>query len=131
FFKIDRFIVPKMLVGDFSGRRSEETLFVFPFDHSERGKTEAYEDIAEKLRALDFPLLFLSHLGDISYEIPGALGLYGKNIEQKKQLNNNTTAEHICLTRNDGNELYDEKLWLFSRRDRNGQTYSVGFFLDE
>ena len=33
FFKIERFIVPIRLEADYPGRRSEETLFVFPFDH--------------------------------------------------------------------------------------------------
>lgn len=35
-FKIERFIVPIMLTDDFPGRRADETLFVFPFDHQER-----------------------------------------------------------------------------------------------
>ena len=35
-FRIDRFIVPSLLDSDFPGRKPEETLFVFPFDHSER-----------------------------------------------------------------------------------------------
>lgn len=130
FFKIDRFIVPKKISGDFSGRKADETLFVFPFDQPERGEAEAYEDISEKLRSLDYPLLFLSYLKDITLEIPGALGLYGKSIVQKRQFGD-TVAERIRLTQNDGDELYDDNLWLFSSKDGNGHTYSVGFFLDE
>lgn len=130
YYKIDRFIVPTKISEDFSGRKTDETLFVFPFDHTERGAAEAYEDISEKLRSLDYPLLFLSYLEDITLEIPGTLGLYGKYAEQKQQFGD-TVAEHICLTQNDGDELYDDKLWLFSRKDGNGHSYSVGFFLDE
>lgn len=130
FFKIDRFIVPTKIGEDFPGRKAEETLFVFPFDHTERGAAKAHEDISEKLRSLDYPLLFLSYLKDISLEFPGALGLYGKEIVQKQQFGD-TVAELICLTQNDGDVLYDDRLWLFSRKDGNGLTYSVGFFLDE
>ena len=45
-FKIDRFIVPVKLDNDYPGRREDETLFVFPFDHHERGAAEAYADIS-------------------------------------------------------------------------------------
>lgn len=130
FFKIERFIVPARISEDFAGRRADETLFVFPFDHSQRSAAEAYEDISEKLRSLDYPLLFLSNLKDISLEIPDALGLYGKSIVQRQQFGD-TVAELICLTQNDSDELYDDNLWLFSRKDSNGHTYSVGFFLDD
>ena len=130
FFKIERFIVPARISEDFVGRRADETLFVFPFDHSERSAAEAYEDISEKLRSLDYPLLFLSNLKDISLEIPDALGLYGKSTVQRQQFGD-TVAELICLTQNDSDELYDDNLWLFSRKDSNGHTYSVGFFLDD
>lgn len=130
YFKIDRFIVPTKVDEDFSGRGKDETLFVFPFDHPERRVSEAYEDISEKLRSLDYPLLFLSYLQNISFDIPGTLGLYGRSIEQRQQFGS-TVAELICLTQNNGDELYDEKLWLFSRKDGSGRSYSVGFFLDE
>jgi hypothetical protein len=62
FFKIERFIVPIRVENDYPGRRSDETMFVFPFDHDKRSPDESYEDISEKLRSLDYPLLFLSNL---------------------------------------------------------------------
>jgi len=40
-------------------------------------------------------------------------------------------AECINLTQNYGGELSEDKLWLFSRKDGIGNSYSVGFFLDE
>ena len=67
-FRIDRFIVPSLLDGDFAGRKPEETLFVFPFDHPERNAEEAYRDISEKLKNLSFPLLFLSKLKNIEFK---------------------------------------------------------------
>lgn len=128
-FRIDRFIVPTLIDSDFSGRKKDETLFVFPFDHPERKAEEAYGDISDKLRNLSFPLLFLSGLKEIEFEFGNVIGLYGKNIE-KIFTTSDTIAERICLTQNAGDELYDEKLWLFSRLDDCQRRYSVGFFMD-
>jgi hypothetical protein len=132
FFKIERFIVPIRLKDDFPGRRDGETLFVFPFDHEKRNPEEAFVDISEKLRTLDFPLLFLSNLKNIEFEVSGILGLYGKKVEETYNFKG-TNAEFIRLTQNDGanrEELYDDLLWLFTREDENKHKYSVGFFVD-
>lgn len=129
-FKIERFIVPICLESDFPERQADETLFVFPFDHKERGTAEAYSDISDKLKNLTFPLLFLTNLKDIKFEIGNIFGSYDKSIEQTV-IYNDTTAEHIVLIQNDGNELYNKELWLFSRLDEYKCRYSVGFFMDE
>ena len=129
-FRIDRFIVPSLLEGDIDGRKTEETLFVFPFDHPERNAEEAYRDISDKLRNLSFPLLFLSRLKNIEFEFENVLGLYGKKIVTSRRFDD-TIAEHIRLTQNNGDDLYDENLWLFSRLDELSRRYSVGFFLDD
>lgn len=132
FFKIQRFIVPLRVEEDYPGRRKGETVFVFPFDHDKRSPEEAYADISEKLRSLDYPLLFLSNLEDIEFEVSGILGLYGKTIEEKLNFKD-TTAEFIRLTKNDGHnrdDLYDSTLWLFTRNDGNDHIYSVGYFID-
>ena len=132
FFKIERFIVPIKLSEDYSGRRKDETLFVFPFDHDKRSPKDSYSDISEKLRSLDYPLLFLSNLKDISFEVDGILGLYGKTVEETYTFDD-VTAEFVRLTQNDDenrDELYDNLLWLFSRDDGKEHKYSVGFFVD-
>lgn len=129
-FKIERFIVPKLLNEDFPERRPNETLFVFPFDHPQRDAMEAYRDISDKLKNLSFPLLFLSELKDIEFEFDNVIGLYGKKIKKTYSFGT-TTAELICLTQNNGDDLYDENLWLFSRSNDYQRKYSVGFFLDE
>lgn len=128
-FRIDRFIVPILLESDFDGRCEDETLFVFPFDHPDRNAEAAYSDIADKLRSLSYPLLFLSRLKEIEFSFGSTIGLYGKSIE-KAITYNQTIAEHICLTQNAGDDLYDENLWLFSRLDDSQRRYSVGFFMD-
>lgn len=129
-FKIDRFIVPVLLDEDFAGRRPDETLFVFPFDHPDRNEREAYEDISDKLKNLSYPLLFLSSVNSIKFEIDGAPGFYGKRIKESRQFDD-TTAEHICLSQSNGDDLTDEDLWLFSRTDKSNHTFSVGFFMDK
>ena len=130
FFRLDREIVPSLIEADYPDRKPDETLFIFPFDHAKRTAAEAFEDISEKLRNLNYPLLFLTEIKDISFEMPGLLGLYGKSISRVQEVDN-TLIEFICLTQNDGDDLYDDKLWLFSRETESGHSYSVGFFVDE
>lgn len=138
-FKIDHFIVPVALDEDYPGRHADETLFVFPFDHHERDSAEAYADISDKLKNLSYPLLFLNNLKNIEFEFGNVIGLYDKNVRETREIDN-TKAEYIVLTQNDGDELYDEFLWFFSRiydrgegykEDERYLTYSVGFFTDE
>lgn len=129
-FKIERFIVPIQLDTDFPMRHSAETLFVFPFDNPERNAVAAYEDISDKLKNLSFPLLFLSDLRNIEFEFSDIIGLYDKNIKKVYEFGD-ITAKNICLTQNNGDNLYDENLWLFSRLDDYQREYSIGFFLDE
>ena len=129
-FKIERFIVPVELENDFPGRKPDETLFVFPFDHNEKSENEAFDDISDKLLSLSYPLLFLSQLKEIEFEFADTIGLYSKRVE-KELIFDDTTAEYISLLQNNGDEIYEEKLWLFSRSDENERRYSVGFFTDE
>lgn len=100
-FRIDRLIVPTLIDDDYPGRRKDETLFEFPFDHSEIDAEEAYRDIADKLRNLSFPLLFLSQLKKFEFEIENIVGWYGKHI--KKTL---TYEKNNC-----GANLFDAKYW--------------------
>lgn len=66
---------------------------------------------------------------EIEFSFGSTIGLYGKKIE-KAITYDQTIAEHICLTQNAGDDLYDENLWLFSRFDDSQRRYSVGFFMD-
>lgn len=128
-FKMERFIVPIELETDFPGRKANETVFVFPFNHSERSDEEAYEDIADKLRSLVYPILFLKTLRDISFEIGDTIGLYGKSITASRQFDD-IIAQSIHLDKNEGNDIVGEDLWLFTRKDNNDFSYSVGFFIN-
>lgn len=129
-FRIDRYIVPSQIDNDFPGRRPEETLFVFPFDHKDRNPQETYADIEGKLKDLSYPILFLTNLLDISFEIGEQIGLYGKDIIEELECSDETIAQKICLMQNCGDDFISKHLWLFTRYD-SGLRYSVGFFIDE
>lgn len=129
-FKIERFIVPVAVDHDFPEREKEETVFVFPFDHEDRDSEKAYEDIADKLNNLTYPILFLSKLKSIDYTIEGIHRSYIKKIENYN-IQDKTTYELLSLSQGNADEIKTEKLWLFSREDESGRRYSVGYFLDE
>ncbi len=128
-FRIDRYIVPTKLEEDFPGRESDETLFVFPFDHEDRDPKETYRDIYGKLRNLSHPVLFLSHLYRISFTIGGQIGSYEKCLKEEYSFEY-LTAKRLELIQRIGKAVFMKRLLLFSR-SRNGLSYSVGFFLDE
>lgn len=130
-FRIEKFIVPVLLNIDHPDRKPEETLFVFPFDNGQRSVSDSYSDIADKLRKLSYPILFLTHLKNISFEIGSVIGLYGKECENEICYNDGTKAELICLTQNKGSEFVDERVWLFSRDCDTPGRYSVGYFMDK
>lgn len=94
-FKIEQLFVPHLLENDYPGRRKGETLFVFPFDLPSKLSAEAYSDIAGKLKSLSYPLLFLTELKEIEFEIGRTIGLYGKEIKQTLSFGD-IVAERIC-----------------------------------
>ncbi len=79
-FKIERFIVPHALATDFAGRQAHETVFWFPFDHDKKRPDECRSEIAEKLKSLIFPTLFLSKLESVSWKMDGETGGYSKQV---------------------------------------------------
>ena len=81
-FKIEHLFVPHILDNDYPGRKKDETMFVFPFDLPTKLSTEAYADIANKLKSLSYPRLFLSCLKEIEFEIGKTIGLYSKTIKE-------------------------------------------------
>ncbi len=77
-FKIERFIVPHLLDADLDGRESSDTVFFFPFDHKDKQPQESHDEILEKLKALEFPVLFLSCLKSVSFKAKEVFGKYEK-----------------------------------------------------
>jgi len=133
FFKIENYIVPQRLTQDYQGRKQNETLFVFPFNHKTRGAQTAYDDISGMIRSLDYPLLFLTNLCNISFKISDTLGSYKKDPKDELKFDN-TSAKFIRLTQNNDESRevpHNDTLWLFSRTYEENHTYSVGFFIDK
>lgn len=138
-FCIKNFIVPNLLpapayLSKIKELRSlgitdhaDKTIFEFPFDKSNCPPERAFREIGEKIKALTYPLLFLSNLKELTFmdmETRQKIS-YSKNIEQRQDFQE-TTAELILLTQN----AAEERLWLFSKI-HDGFKYSVGFFLDD
>lgn len=133
FFKIERFIVPSLLESDYPGRRKGETLFVFPFDPEKRCFQEAYDDISEKFLTLDYPILFLKNLKKIECRFSEINVSYEKNIEGIRHFDD-ISADLLTLQKKhvgEDHKTSKDTLWRFSRKNGEGQTYSVGFFLDD
>lgn len=128
-FRIDRYIVPSILEDDFPGRRPEETLFVFPFDNKERNPSETYSDIEAKLKSLSYPVLFLSNLSVIKYEIGSLSGTYEKNIQRHYEFQRIVTERISLLKQIDEDE--ERKTLLLFTGNHDGLKYSIGYFLDE
>ena len=136
-FRVERFIVPVRLSNDHPDRKQHETLFIFPFDHTERKPHEAYADISEKLFSLVYPVLFLTNLKEILYECSEKKGAYKKKKEVVYPFSD-ITAQFLILTQENENcgqeekqrEKIEDKIWLFTKNDNDGRSYSVGFPLD-
>jgi len=131
-FKIERYIVPHLLENDYPGRKENETVFVFPFDHKERTPNDAFEDILDKLRHLIFPVLFLKNLKYVSFDVEdnSAIGMYEKNIIQERTYGD-ITAQKLELIYTEGGNIASDSMWLFSRKDDCNRDYCVGIFFDE
>ena len=84
-FKIERFIVPVKIGEDHKLREKKETLFYFPFNLPSKSSQEAYNEIKERLRQLENPLLFLA-IDEIEWKCEdNEQGVYRKDIIKKKQ----------------------------------------------
>ena len=84
-FKIERFIVPVKIGEDHKLREKIETLFYFPFNLPSKSSQEAYNEIKERLRQLENPLLFLA-IDKIEWECEdNEQGVYTKVIKEEKQ----------------------------------------------
>lgn len=127
-FRIERFIVPKILDADINWRKSSETVFFFPFDHIEKLLPESYDEILEKLKALEFPVLFLSSLKTVSFEAVEVTGKYTK--EDKKELSQaDVTAKWLTLALELNGVRTSHRLLVFTRNIASGRPCSIGYAL--
>lgn len=129
-FRLEKHIVPVLIEDDYKGRKSDETVFVFPFNHPKRPAPVAFDNILYKLQNLVFPTLFLNNLKTITYtcDSKSISGVYKKNTIETRDFNE-ITAEKLELI--NGSTSKKDVLWLFSQQTSDKFKYSCGFFLDD
>lgn len=129
-FNIERFIVPHILGTDLDWRKPSETVFFFPFDHKEKKPQESHDEILEKLKALEFPVLFLSSLKSVSFEAEKVAGEYTKEVTREiKQ--GDITVQWVTLALKLGGKRTSQRLVMFTRNNANGHPCSIGYALGE
>jgi hypothetical protein len=129
-FKIERFIVPHMLDTDLDWRKCSETVFFFPFDHKEKQPQESHKEIIEKLKALEFPVLFLSSLKSVSFEVEDVTGKYTKKVIREIE-QGDITVQWITLTLVVNRGKIAQRLLVFTRNSGSGHPCSIGYALGE
>lgn len=129
-FKIERFIVPHRLDADLERRKSSETAFLFPFDHQKKRPKESYDEILEKLKALEFPVLFLSNLQSVSFEAGEVTGRYTKKVVRELE-RGDITAKWLTLELELNDKSTAQNLMVFTRNRAGGHPCSIGYALDE
>ncbi|MEX1027687.1 MAG: DEAD/DEAH box helicase [Candidatus Paceibacterota bacterium] len=129
-FKIERFIVPHMLDSDLEGRKSSETAFFFPFDHKTKRPQESYDEILEKLKSLEFPVLFLSNLQSVSFEADDVTGEYTKKATRTLE-RGDITVQWLILTLKVNGKKTAQRLVRFTRSNASKHPCSIGYALGE
>ena len=129
YFKIKDFIIPISLDHDFKDRKSNETVFVFPFNNEEKSPQKAFDEIKEELSKLIHPLLFLNNLELIHWSAQQNSGNY--NVNFNKKIKNDIIIEKFTETINK-NERNGLKLSrLITDCDNQRHKYSIVFFLNK
>ena len=118
-FKIARFIVPHILDVDLEGREPSETVFFFPFDHKEKQPKESHDEILDKLKALEFPVLFLSSLKSVSFEAEEITGKYAKEVMREIE-QDDITVQWIMLALVVNGGRTPKHLLVFTRNSGSG-----------
>lgn len=129
-FRIERFIVPHILDTDLGWRKSSETVFFFPFDHKEKEPQESYDEILEKLKSLEFPVLFLSSLKSVSFDAGQVTGKYTKEVTRELE-HGDVAAQWLSLTLELDDKITSQALLIFTRKNESGHPCSIGYALDQ
>lgn len=127
-FRIERFIVPHLLDADLDWREASETVFWFPFNHTVKTPEESFDDVLEKLKSLDLPTLFLSHLRTVVFEAANINGSYTKRVKEACELGD-MEVQRVALTFDLGGSKTIQRLLTFARKGGDGLPYSIGYAL--
>ena len=124
FFGLKKEIVPFLIEKDLSRRKSGETYFCVPFRANE--KDRAYSDIKEKIESLKCPLLFLSNLKKISFDVLGESGQYTKEVcESKNYREEKVDVELIILKLKFNDKETERKVLRFTKDTEEGRVSVV------
>ena len=128
-FRLESYIVPRLIGNDHPTRKVGETLFVFPFNKPDREKS--CDEIWKALNSLVYPTLFLNQLKRVKVSLTGENGTREEGIYfvdcKSEELRHDLamgirlveTVKHIGARSTD-------RFWLFTRR--TGQhKFSVGY----
>lgn len=128
-FRIESYIVPRLIATDHPTRKVGETLFVFPFNKPDREKSCG--EIWKALNSLVYPTLFLNQLKRVKVSLVGLDGVREEGeyfVDYKSVVLCDDLAMEIRLVetvKHIGARSTD-RFWLFTRR--TGQhKFSVGY----
>ncbi|MBV9216557.1 MAG: DNA helicase, partial [Acidobacteria bacterium] len=129
-FKIERFIVPRRLDVDLDSRKPSETAFFFPFDHKGKQPQECHDEILEKLKALEFPVLFLTDLKSVSFEAEEVTGKYSKKVT-RELVHGAITVKWLTLALELNGGRTAHRLLVFTLNSTSGHPCSIGYALSK
>lgn len=127
-FKIEHFFVP-YLIDDVQGRKKGETWIFLPFNKDGKDKDKAYQEIGQRLRQLDNPLLFLHNLKEIKWKDNESQGKYSQKTKEEHSIFG-VKCEYILLENTSENKR--DRLWMFSKEieiDERRLPLYVGYYV--
>lgn len=131
-FKIEDYIVPTKL-KDTSFQRDGKTVFVIPFDRKDITAKQAYQDIEQKIKSLEYPQLFLFNVRTISWNTPTQKGKIEKHLIEKYDVCRDITSALYEINNSKGDK---SRILLMSRKVEVPETdkkhaIAIGYLLDE
>lgn len=136
-FTIKRYIRPEAKPpGSHVSIKPGETVFIFPFDHEDFSKSDAFNLILDKLRKLGpSVLLFLRRINEIEWSVEPD-GEEGQYLKEAKNLNHSGTARRVTVIGQKNSQDENEDWLIFERPvtvpDSSGEVpVEVGFRVEK
>lgn len=128
-FRIRDLIVPELLDELAHPLRYKgETLFYFPFNHDKKTPTQAAQEIEHRLKALQFPILFLNHIKKITWETTVENGIYELSAKQVATEN----IQFLSDIKQVGNKRIETLFLKLSKEEATSKLpYAIVFKLNE
>ena len=132
-FRLENYIVPRLIECDYPGRKSGETLFVFPFDKFDGTKSSS--EIWKALTSLVYPTLFLNQLKHVTFSFNGQDGAVreeGEYYVYPLRQDPTGVIRLVETSKRTGVNRESDRFWLFTERSERGQhKYSVGYLVGD